>query len=101
MTSAAIVAEIAKKIEALATCGELRAYLFGSALRANSMWSDIDILVVCERDEDGQLARESLSNLCMLYPIDLIVMTFEEEAEFDFVQSENCRQIAHLCAKIR
>lgn len=94
MTAASIIAEIIEKIGRLATCGELRAYLFGSARHRDSVWSDIDILIICEVDEDGQLARESLSDLCMLYPIDLVIMTSQEEAEFDFIRSENGQEIA-------
>jgi hypothetical protein len=58
------------------------------------VWSDVDILIVCEVDQDGQLARDMLSDLCMLNPIDLVIMTSQEEAEFDFVRSENCQRIA-------
>ena len=95
MTAASIVAEIIEKIGRLATHGELRAYLFGSARRRDSAWSDIDILIICEVDEDGQLARESLADICMHYPIDLLIMTSQEEAEFDFIRSEKCQQIAN------
>jgi predicted nucleotidyltransferase len=94
MTAAAIVAEIISKIECLVTRGGLRTYLFGSAVHSDSMWSDIDILIVCEVDEDAQLARDTLSDLCMLYPIDLVIMTSREEAEFDFIRSEKCQRIA-------
>lgn len=94
MTAAAIVTEIEEIIEGLVTRCELQAYLFGSAMHAHSIWSDIDILIVCEADQDGQLARDALSGLCMLYPIDLMVMTSREEAEFDFVMSESCQHIA-------
>lgn len=94
MTATSIVAKIADKVGRLETQGELRAYLFGSAVRLNSMWSDVDILVVCEFDADGQLARDALSKLCTLYPIDLVIMTSKEEAEFNFIRSENCQLIA-------
>jgi predicted nucleotidyltransferase len=94
MTADLIVAEILKVIERLVTCSELRAHIFGSALHHASMWSDVDILIVCEVDKDGQLARGALSELCMLYPIDLVIMTSQEEVEFDFIRSENCQRIA-------
>ncbi|TMK40538.1 MAG: nucleotidyltransferase domain-containing protein [Alphaproteobacteria bacterium] len=90
MTTEPIVAEIVKTIDGLVTCGKLWAYLFGSALRPDSMWSDVDILIVCEVEKDGQLARDTLSELCALYPIDLEIMTSQEEVEFDFIRSENC-----------
>jgi hypothetical protein len=94
MTAGPIVAEIVATIEGLVTRGWLRAYLFGSALHPDSVWSDVDILIVCEVDKDGRLARDTLSDLCMLYPIHLIIMTSQEETEFDFIRSENCQRIA-------
>jgi predicted nucleotidyltransferase len=94
MTAASIVAEIIEAIEALMTRGGLQAYLFGSALHTDLLWSDIDVLLVCDVDEDRQLARQTLLDLCMLYPIDLVIMTSREEAEFDFIRSENCQRIA-------
>ena len=98
MTTEPIVAEIVKTIDGLVTCGKLWAYLFGSALRPDSMWSDVDILIVCEVEKDGQLARDTLSELCALYPIDLVIMTSQEEVEFDFIRAENCQRIAtSLC----
>jgi predicted nucleotidyltransferase len=89
MIVASIIAEIVETIEVLTTRGRLWAYLFGSALHSDSGWSDIDILIVCEVGEDGQSARNALSDLCLLYPIDLVIMTFQEETEFDFVRSRS------------
>lgn len=94
MTTAPILAEIVEAVEGVPARGRLQAYLFGSALRAESAWSDIDILVVCEAEEDGQLTRDTMSDLCMRYPIDLVIMAVEEEVEFDFIRSEDCRWIA-------
>jgi predicted nucleotidyltransferase len=94
MTLDSILAEIVDTIENLPMRGTLRAYLFGSASRAEAVWSDIDILLVCETEADGRLARTTMSDLCARYPIDLVIMTSEEEREFDFIRSENCRWIA-------
>jgi predicted nucleotidyltransferase len=89
-----IVTEIIDTVESLPTRGPLHAYLFGSALRAEGVWSDIDILLVCETEVDGRLARRAMSDLCARYPIDLVIMTSEEEIEFDFIRSESCRWVA-------
>jgi predicted nucleotidyltransferase len=89
-----ILVEIVDTVERLATRGPLHAYLFGSALRAEAVWSDIDILLVCETESDGRLARTTMSDLCARYPIDLVIMTSQEEIEFDFIRSENCRWVA-------
>ena len=69
-------------------------YLFGSRLSRTSIWSDIDILVVCKNESDGQVIRNALHELISIYPIDLIIMTIEEEREFDFIKSERCRLVS-------
>lgn len=94
MTSHLIISEVTNAIENIETNESLHAYLFGSARRAESTWSDIDILIVCKLDEDGQLARNKLHSLCLQYPIHLLIMTFEEQTEFDFIRSEDCQLIA-------
>ena len=68
----------------------MSAYIFGSALDPNAAWSDIDILVLCQNESDGQITREALENLLAKYPIDLLIMSHDEESEFDFVRSERC-----------
>ncbi len=35
----------------------------------------------------------------MAYPIDLVIMTVEEESEFDFIRSEACRWLAESQVK--
>jgi predicted nucleotidyltransferase len=72
----------------------VRAYLFGSALLQDAAWADIDILVVCEADEDTNRVRAALADHCAEFPIDLLIMTADEEAEFHFVRTENCRWLA-------
>ena len=99
MSAVTIVEEVAEAIRVFQTRGELQAYLFGSALRSGVAWSDIDILLVCEAEDDGVRARRALAELCMTYPIDLVIMTVEEESGFEFVRSESCRWIAE--SKVR
>ncbi len=94
MSAATIVKEVAVAVRDFQSLGKLQAYLFGSALRSGIAWTDIDILLVCEVEEDGIQARQTLAELCMTYPIDLVVMTVEEEFGFGFIRSEGCRWVA-------
>lgn len=92
MTGDAVIEAIRSVVDAHTFRGT-RVYLFGSFTRANACWSDIDVLIVTDLDTEGQILRKALSEICLLYPIDLQVMTTSEEAEFDFVRSENCQQL--------
>lgn len=91
MTAALIVQRVTEVIGGLHTTGRLDAFLFGSALAQKAVWSDIDVLLICTREIDGTLARQALAELCNQFPIDLTVMTDDEEAELDFIRSQRCR----------
>jgi hypothetical protein len=54
----------------------------------------VDILLVCGGETDGQAARRALVGLCRDFPIDLTIMTADEEAEFEFIRSERCQWFA-------
>lgn len=77
------------------SAGKFHLYLFGSSERSED-FNDIDILCVCERDSDQQTVRAVLSDLSCVYPIDLLMMTSEEETELNFVASERCRLLAEV-----
>lgn len=96
MTRDTIIEAISTAIDALPCRGTARVYLFGSFTRANACWSDIDVLIVTDLDGEGQILRDALSEICLLYPIDLQVMTSAEEAEFDFIRSEKCKELVIL-----
>lgn len=91
MTAALIIQSLTKVIESLETAGRLDAFLFGSTLDQRVAWSDIDVLLVCTCEDDGPLARAALTQLCEQFPIDLTITTAEEEAELDFIRSQQCR----------
>lgn len=93
MTISPILTELFIAVKSKMYVGCLKIYLFGSTLRAKAVWSDIDILVLYESEEDRITARDSMSHICMHYPIDLILMSFQEEEEFDFIRSEGCKEI--------
>ena len=91
MTAALILRRLTEVIDSLETAGRLDAFLFGSILDQKVAWSDIDVLLVCACEDDGPLARTALAELCEQFPIDLTIMTAEEEAELDFIRSQQCR----------
>jgi len=89
--------DIARWVAESATCAApaSQTYLFGSAMRAEAAWSDIDLLVVCRQEVDAVAIRDALAPLCLRYPIDLIIMTRVEEAELSFIDSEACELVTH------
>ena len=94
MTRNTVIEALRSAINALPCRGTVRVYLFGSFTRLNACWSDIDVLIVTDLDGEGEILRDALSEICLLYPIDLQIMTTTEEAEFDFVRSEKCQELA-------
>lgn len=94
MTTAPILEAVASAIGHLRPAARLDAYLFGSAVQPTAAWSDVDILLICGGETDGQAARRALVGLCRDFPIDLTIMTADEEAEFDFIRSERCQWFA-------
>ncbi|MCG2669346.1 nucleotidyltransferase domain-containing protein [Bradyrhizobium sp. GCM10023182] len=96
MTATLIVQRLIAVIDSLETAGRLDAFLFGSTLDQKATWSDVDVLLVCTSENDGPLARTALAELCEQFPIDLTIMTADEEAELDFIQSERCRWLTSI-----
>jgi hypothetical protein len=94
VTVESILAEIVGALRGTVSQGQLQAYLFGSGRHLEGIWADVDILIVCSVAEDGNVVRGTLSDLCMQYPIDLVIMTAQEEMEFDFIRSQDCRLIS-------
>ncbi len=99
MTTTAILDAVASAIGNLRPAARLDAYLFGSAVEPRAAWSDVDVLLVCGDETDGQAARRALLGLCRDFPIDLTIMTTDEEAEFDFIRSERCQWFAAIGLK--
>lgn len=94
MTSAPILEAVASAISHLHPTARLDAYLFGSAAKPTAAWSDVDNLLVCDSEKDGRAARRTLAGLCRDFPIDLTIMTADEESEFGFIRSEKCQWFA-------
>jgi hypothetical protein len=71
-----------------------RWFLFGSAMTAKSPVGDVDLLVVCNAAADCTTVRTELESICTRFPIHLLLMTPEEEAEVQFIESEHATEIA-------
>jgi len=67
-------------------------YLFGSILHEPNAASDIDVLVRCDSHGTAKVVRREATSLCEMTPVHLLLLTEEEEAEIQFVDSEGCRQ---------
>jgi predicted nucleotidyltransferase len=71
-----------------------RCYLFGSARTNLRTAADVDLLVVCESDDEADAIRH-LASACELYPpLHISIYTKEEEMEGDFVNKQGCVRIA-------
>src|SRR5262245_2084068 len=65
-------------------------YGFGSCFRGHPAFSDIDILVVCSTAAEAIFIRAHIVELYTRWPLHLVIMTEDEEAETGFVASEDC-----------
>lgn len=65
-------------------------YGFGSFFNGQTTFNDIDVLVVCPTTTDAILVRRIMTEICARWPLHLLVMTEDEEAETNFVASQRC-----------
>lgn len=68
-------------------------YLFGSILTNKRLKNDIDILVVYQHAIDVIIVRESLREIELMYPIQLLFLNTKEEREFNFISQQNALKI--------
>ncbi len=71
-----------------------RWFFFGSVATRMSSVSDIDLLVICQTDIDCLSVRSELAAICERFPIHLLLMSHDEEAEMKFIQGVNAIEIA-------
>lgn len=71
---------------------KIRAFVFGSAIRANETPNDIDILIVYDDITLPQKVRNILEGTEYI-PIHLIFLTPQEETETNFIKKQNCISI--------
>lgn len=63
---------------------------FGSFFLSTKHFSDVDLLVVCETQEDGILIYQMCRELWTEWPVDLLIMTQTEEADTSFIVRWGC-----------
>ena len=72
-------------------------YLFGSILDSNKIPNDIDILLIYSKYKISLI--EELNNICFILektiklPVDLTVLSIEEEREFNFLKKNRERYL--------
>lgn len=74
----------------------LKWFIFGSYLTAPKTANDIDILIVYQSIESAVAVRKSLRAISLCIPLDLLLMTNDEENEFNFIESQGAMQIYPL-----
>jgi hypothetical protein len=65
-------------------------YGFGSYFNGQRSFGDIDILIVCRTTKDAIIVRAKMGDVCAYWPLHLLIMTDDEEAETTFVASQGC-----------
>lgn len=75
--------------ESIQHVGQIKAYVFGSASRPNTVPSDIDILIIYNEPAQPRVLRDLLREVNYI-PVHLIFLTIEEEIETNFIMEQNC-----------
>jgi predicted nucleotidyltransferase len=78
--------------ESILKIGQIRVYIFGSAIRPDTVPNDIDIFIIYDDPAQPRAIREFLREMNYI-PVHLIFLTAEEEAETDFINKQNCVSI--------
>ena len=73
--------------------GATKWYIFGSASRSRKYAADIDLLVICANDEVADHLRSIFSRYNFHRPMDLSILTEQEEEEISFVERQHCIRI--------
>lgn len=68
-------------------------YIFGSYLRIEKHAKDLDVLILYRHVQSPSIVRESLNNISLCYPLDLIFMTDDEERGFDFINQQQAKKL--------
>lgn len=68
-------------------------YLFGSVEKNSPQSFDIDVLILCQNDEQADNLRRAIDPDQFPLPLDLSLMTFSEATQIDAVRSQNARLV--------
>lgn len=72
---------------------EFEWYLFGSCLGPKAFPNDLDLLILYRTDEDARYLRSYFRSTVIPFPVDLLLLTSEEEVEFNFIETQSARRI--------
>ena len=98
MTPASLLNDIIAAASAMTPIATIRGYVFGSILKPDFRWTDVDILIICDDAMDAPGVRSALESICTSAPIDLLVMSLAEESELNFVSEQGCKPLFQLSA---
>jgi predicted nucleotidyltransferase len=76
-----------------ADLGEVKWYLFGSALKDLANASDIDLVVVCRTHRVADQVRRAVNVDQFCRPLHLSILTEAEQAEIRFIEKQGCIQV--------
>ena len=79
------------------TIGNTRWYLFGSALCDPVRAADVDLVVICHDHSDADVIRQTTKEFALCKPIDLSILTEEEEFEASFINNQRCVLVFPNC----
>ena len=65
--------------------GRVSAYLFGSVLTSTARADDLGLLILYSEIGDCSALREAIHEVVLPLPVDLALMTEEEEKHYDFL----------------
>ncbi len=68
-------------------------HLFGSVERDEPSAADIDLMILCNDDDQADTLRRSIDQDALLLPIHLALLTFDEAAEIEAVRVQYSRVI--------
>lgn len=74
-------------------------YLFGSVARHEKLPTDVDLLIVYQRDSDVRELRKGLESLSRSLPLHLLFLRRDEENELQFVAEQRAMRIFPETAK--
>lgn len=80
-----VSALIRERTASLVPDDSVSVYIFGSMLHDTTCTDDLDVLIVCD-DSQMQRLREGFEDLLLPWPIDLTLMTREEEESYAFLE---------------
>lgn len=68
-------------------------HLFGSVDRDEPSAADVDLMILCESDNQADTFRRAIDLDAFVLPLHLALLTFEEAAEIDAVRVQCSRAI--------